>query len=98
MNPFDIQKRPSAVPENTPPLSEMDKMLLRMLASQTGADLHQLTRDYQVGNIDALLSALPEDKRAAARQVIRDPAAAEKARRLASSDAVQKMMNGFKGK
>lgn len=98
MNPFDIQKRPSAVPENTPPLSEMDKMLLRMLASQTGADLHQLTRDYQSGNIDALLSALPEDKRAVARQVIRDPAAAEKARRLASSDAVQKMMNGFKGK
>lgn len=98
MNPFDIQKRPSAVPENTPPLSEMDKMLLRMLASQTGADLHQLTRDYQSGNIDALLSALPEDKRAVAQQVIRDPAAAEKARRLASSDAVQKMMNGFKGK
>ena len=98
MNPFDIQKRPSAVPENTPPLSEMDKMLLRMLASQTGADLHQLTRDYQAGNIDALLSALPEDKRAVAQQVIRDPAAAEIARRLASSDAVQKMMNGFKGK
>ena len=98
MNPFDIQKRPSAVPENTPPLSEMDKMLLRMLASQTGADLNQLTRDYQSGNIDALLSALPEDKRAVARQVIRDPAAAEKARRLASSDAVQKIINGFKGK
>ena len=98
MNPFDIQKRPSAVPENTPPLSEMDKMLLRMLASQTGADLHQLTRDYQSGNIDALLSALPEDKRAVAQQVIRAPAAAEKARRLASSDAVQKMINGFKGK
>ena len=98
MNPFDIQKRPSAVPGNTPALSEMDKMLLRMLASQTVADLHQLTRDYQSGNIDALLSALPEDKQAAARQVIRDPAAAEKARRLASSDAVQKMMNGFKGK
>ena len=98
MNPFDIQKRPSAVPENTPALSERAKMRLSLLASQTGADLHQLTRDYQSGNIDALLSALPEDKRAAARQVIRDPAAAEKARRLASTDAVQKIIHGLKGK
>ena len=98
MNPFDIQKRPSAVPGNTPALSEMDKMLLSLLASQTGADLNQLTRDYQSGNIDALLSALPEDKRAAARQVIRDPAAMEKARQMASSDAVQKIINGLKGK
>lgn len=98
MNPFDIQKRPSAIPAGTPQLSEMDKTLLAMLAKQTGADVQKLTRDYQSGNIASLLSALPEQKRSAVEKIIRDPAAAEKAKQMASSDVVQKMMRGgFQG-
>lgn len=96
MNPFDIQKRPSAVPGGTSQLSEMDKALLAMLAKQTGADIGKLTRDYQAGDLSSLLSALPEQKRNTVQKIISDPAASEKARQMASSDMVQKMMqNGF---
>ncbi len=99
MNPFDIENRPSAVPSPAPQLSEMDKALLAMLAKQTGADIRKLTRDYQAGDLSALLSALPEEKQRAARKIISDPVSAEKAKQIASSDAVQKMMrNGFQKK
>lgn len=94
MNPFDIQKRPSAVPGSTPQLSEMDKALLAMLAKQTGVDIGKLTRDYQAGDLSSLLSALPEQKRSVVQKIISDPAATEKAKQVASSDAVQKMMRG----
>jgi hypothetical protein len=77
-------------------LSEMDQTLLAMLAKQTGADLHKLTRDYQKGDLSSLLAALPQEKRSAVQQIIRDPAAAAKAKAFAESDQAKKNL-GFKG-
>ena len=46
-----------------PPLGETERKLLEALARQTGADPRALEAGYRSGNIQAIISALPAEKR-----------------------------------
>lgn len=76
------------------PLGEAEKKLLQALAQQTGADLRALEAGYRSGNLQAMISALPADKRGAALRAVNDPAKMEAAKKMAQSGG----LNGLLGK
>ena len=73
------------------PLSDTERALLHALARQTGADPAALEAGYRSGDLQALISALPENRRAAAMQAAHDPQMAETARRMAESGGLNSL-------
>ena len=68
-----------------PPLGETERKLLETLARQTGADPRALEAGYRSGNIQAIISALPAEKRSEAMAAVGDPKKVEAAKKMAQA-------------
>ena len=79
---FELQKgQENHALSDTPPLGEMDRMLIKMLAARAGVDPKKLEADYRRGDLSALLSSLPSDSRNKVSEILSDPAKAAAAQK-----------------
>ena len=95
---FELQKgQENHALSDTPPLGEMDRMLIKMLAARAGVAPKKLEADYRRGDLSALLSSLPSDSRNKVSEILSDPAKAAAAKKAAEkavqSDAIRRIMN-----
>ena len=93
---FDMQKGQQGTLSDNSQLGEMDRTLIRMLASRTGADPKKLEADFRRGDLSALLSSLPKDSQNKVSEILSDPAKAAAAKKAAEkavqSNAIGRMM------
>ena len=73
--------------------NQMDA-LLQMAGRKMGSSPDQLRQQMQTGQVDALLSGLPEEKQAQVQQLLHNPEAIEK---FIQNPQVQQLIRGLMG-